>query len=289
MTTKSTNLKFLLRERHWQTFGTFCREYDKAATRLDLDLVGTAPSRPQFHRWLSGALTNLPHPHHCRVLEEMLPGWTVRKLFESRDPNFEGADGTSQNHQAGESVNGMSVDRYSDVTQIYANRSEFAAKVPLEKLLDDACSIRASGISLNLLCQSYSDKHWQDLIENGASLRALFLEPKGVAVQARETEEGFREGDLSALTALNIQTLQRMRSRLPEPAQRLVEIGTYDEIPRFNILLIDEELCIAQPYLPNSRGVDSPTMVIRRRWPDAGLYPTFAHVFESAWDRRRSL
>lgn len=289
MATKSTNLKFLLRERHWQTFGTFCREYDKAATRLDHDLVGTAPSRPQFHRWLSGTLTNLPHPHHCRVLEEMLPGWTARKLFEPCDPNFESTDEPSQSHQAGESANEMSADRHSDVTQIFASRSEFAAKVPLEKLLDNARSVRALGISLNLLCQSYPDKQWQCLIETGVSLRALFLEPNGRAIQARETEEGFQEGDLSALTALNIQTLQRLRSRLPEPTQRLVEIGTYDEIPRFNILLIDEELCIAQPYLPNSRGVDSPTMVIRRCWPDAGLYPTFSHVFESAWDRRRSL
>jgi len=34
-------LKLLLRERHWQNYGTFCAEYDKAATRIDPDLAGS--------------------------------------------------------------------------------------------------------------------------------------------------------------------------------------------------------------------------------------------------------
>jgi hypothetical protein len=37
-------LKLLLRERHWQNYGTFCAEYDKAAARIDPDLAGTFPS-----------------------------------------------------------------------------------------------------------------------------------------------------------------------------------------------------------------------------------------------------
>src|SRR5215813_13289200 len=57
--------------------------------RVDKTLVGTAPSRPQFHRWLSGSLTKLPHPHHCQVLEAMFPGWTARQLFESYSPDVD--------------------------------------------------------------------------------------------------------------------------------------------------------------------------------------------------------
>jgi hypothetical protein len=86
MTTQPVRLKVLLQQRHWQTHRTFCTEYDKAARQVDKSLVGSAPSRPQLHRWLSGALTRLPHPHHCRVLEAMFPGWSAMQLFEPYAP-----------------------------------------------------------------------------------------------------------------------------------------------------------------------------------------------------------
>ena len=53
--------------------------YDKAAARIGSDLVQTFPSRAQLHRWLSGSLRGLPYADHCRVLEEMLPGWTAEQ------------------------------------------------------------------------------------------------------------------------------------------------------------------------------------------------------------------
>lgn len=75
-------LKYLLRERHWQIYRTFCIEYDKVADVIDPELTGTWPSRTQFHRWLSGDLKGLPYPDHCRILEGMLPGWTAAQMFE---------------------------------------------------------------------------------------------------------------------------------------------------------------------------------------------------------------
>lgn len=86
MTNPPVRLKVLLREKHWQTHQTFCTEYEKAAKGIDLGLVGSWPSRAQFHRWLSGELKGLPYPHHCRVLETMLPGWTAEQLFEPCPP-----------------------------------------------------------------------------------------------------------------------------------------------------------------------------------------------------------
>jgi hypothetical protein len=80
-------LKVLLRERHWQNYGTFCAEYDKAARRIDPDLAGTYPSRAQLHRWLTGVLRTLPYPDHCRVLEQMFTGWTVDQLFRPPGPH----------------------------------------------------------------------------------------------------------------------------------------------------------------------------------------------------------
>ena len=76
-----TVLKSVLRERHLQTLSTFQREYDKAAAQTDPHMVGHAPGKAQFYRWLSGNIKQLPYPDHCRVLEAMLPGYTVEELF----------------------------------------------------------------------------------------------------------------------------------------------------------------------------------------------------------------
>ncbi|MFE3002964.1 hypothetical protein ACFXG4_49445 [Nocardia sp. NPDC059246] len=81
-----TELRALLRKRHWQTHSAFCREYDKAAARIDSEMVGHAPAKAQFYRWLTGEVKSLPFPDHCRVLEEMLPGYTVDELFAPATP-----------------------------------------------------------------------------------------------------------------------------------------------------------------------------------------------------------
>src|SRR5215468_4225131 len=81
-------LKALLHERHWQNYATFCAEYDKAARRIEPSLVQTFPSRAQLHRWLTGSLRTLPYADHCRVLEEMFPGWTAAQLFQPSSPEL---------------------------------------------------------------------------------------------------------------------------------------------------------------------------------------------------------
>ena len=88
MTTQPIMLKVLSGQRHWQNYATFCAEYDKAARKLDPALAGTFPSRPQLHRWTSGALRGLPYPGHCRVLEEMFAGWTAEQLFQPATPEL---------------------------------------------------------------------------------------------------------------------------------------------------------------------------------------------------------
>ncbi|HLZ09158.1 MAG TPA: DUF5919 domain-containing protein, partial [Chloroflexota bacterium] len=89
---------------------------------------------------------------------------------------------------------------------------------------------------------------------------------------------------------LNIQNLIRLvRNRLPAERRDGLQIAVYDETIRFNLILVDTDLCIAQPYMPEARGVDSPTLVIRRKWAEAGLYPVFEQVFNSLWKRGRPL
>ncbi|MEU3452877.1 DUF5919 domain-containing protein [Micromonospora sp. NPDC006766] len=174
------------------------------------------------------------------------------------------------------------------LTAVYPSRSQLSAHLPADQLFDGARDIRAVGLSLNMLCQDYADRSWQALLASGAQVRCLFLDPAGSAIQARELEEGFPTGQLSALTKLNIETLLRVRDRLPANLRDNMHPATYDETLRFNIVLVDD-LCVAQPYLTESRGVDSPAFVIRRDIPDAGLYSVFEQVFESQWQRGRAL
>jgi hypothetical protein len=181
-------------------------------------------------------------------------------------------------------------DRYSDVVAVYASRSEFTSSMPPQTLFDDATDIRAAGLSLNLICQQHSDQRLRQLIADGLNLRCLFLDPAGAAIKAREHEEGYPPGQLSALTGLNIEILQqRVRDRLSPSAQGRLEIAKYDETIRFNIILIGDQICIMQPYLSGTRGVDSPTFHIQRRWPTAGLFPTFDQLFTSLWERSTQL
>ncbi|MFF5082082.1 DUF5919 domain-containing protein [Actinoplanes sp. NPDC000266] len=179
------------------------------------------------------------------------------------------------------------IERFSDVEAIYPSRSEFTSKVPPHALFDEAADIRAAGLSLNLICQQYADSRLAQIVRDGTHLRLLFLDPAGRAIRQRETEEGLTAGHLGSLTTLNLQGILRVRDRLPAEAQERIEVATYDQTIRINILLIDDIVCVAQPYLPHSRGVEAPTMMIRKRWPAAGLYPVFERTFEELWSGGR--
>ncbi|MET8260741.1 DUF5919 domain-containing protein [Micromonospora sp. NPDC005205] len=181
-------------------------------------------------------------------------------------------------------------DWYSDVTAIYLSRSEFTAKMPPHVLFDDAMDIRAAGLSLNILCQQYADNQLLKLLAAGTHLRCLFLDPAGDAIRRQEHEDGYPDGHLSALTELNIQNLAgRIRDRLPADARERLAIRVYDETIRVNVLLIDDRLCVVQHYLPQIRGVDSPTMVVERTAITPGLYTVFDGMFTSLWERSRDV
>ncbi|GAA2776414.1 DUF5919 domain-containing protein [Nonomuraea dietziae] len=83
--------------------------------------------------------------------------------------------------------------------------------------------------------------------------------------------------------------LSRLKARLtPEAAERL-ELQVYDETIRFNILIVDHATCVVQPYLPQARGVDSPTLVITDNTAADGLFPVFDQVFNEMWERSKSV
>ncbi|MFI6226449.1 DUF5919 domain-containing protein [Micromonospora echinospora] len=253
-TPSTSNLAVLARQRLRQAREAAGLSPDDFASLLS-ECLGWAPTAADVTRW---ELVAVP------------PG-DVLLALDRLEVSRSGADGGSPDS-----------DHLADLTAVYPSRSEFSARLPADQLFNGARQVRAVGLSLNMLCQDYADRRWRDLIAGGATVRCLFLGPASLAIQARETEEGFPPGQLSALTKLNIDTLLRIRDRLPGNLRKNLELAVYDETPRFNVVLVDE-LCVAQPYLAESRGVDSPTFVIRRR--QAGLYSVFEQVFESQWQR----
>ncbi|MFE9188458.1 DUF5919 domain-containing protein [Micromonospora sp. NPDC007208] len=248
--------------------------------------VATGLSQAQVSEITSGArrvssidvltriCTGLSMPRHARMT--LLLG-ELDQMPAERDVSGPPAAKTAQNQCA-------------DVTAIYSSRSDFVAELPPHVLFGRATDIRASGLSLNLICQQYADNRLLKLLAAGTHLRCLFLDPAGEAIRRHEREDNYPQGHLSALTELNIQNLAgRIRDRLPAGARDHLAIGVYDESVRANVLLIDDRLCVVQHYLPQMRGVDCPTMVIERSAGPAGLYPIFDEMFNSLWDRSRQL
>lgn len=198
--------------------------------------------------------------------------------------------GPTQRDISGPQIAKAARKRCADVTAIYSSRSDFVAELPPHVLFDRATDIRASGLSLNVICQQYADNRLLKLLAAGTRLRCLFLDPAGEAIRRQEREDDYPDGHLSALTELNIQNLaRRIRDRLPAGAREHLAIGVYNESVRANVLLIDDRLCVVQHYLPQMRGVDCPTMVIERSAGPGGLYPIFDEMFSSLWDRSRQL
>jgi Domain of unknown function (DUF5919) len=286
MTGQPTLLAVLLEDKGLHRYGTFRAAYEKAARSLDRHLDGSAPSRAQFHRWLTGDLRRLPYTDHCRVLEQMLTGYSAGQLFQPTP------DGGTPAPARGAPDSGQELTRaagMADVAAVYASRSDFAASVEPRALFDGASRIRAAGLSLNLICQQVPDQHLRRMLADGAQLTCLFLDPDGEAIKAREQEEEYAPGVLVNLTSLNIQIMTRLRDHLPAHARERLQLAVYDETIRFNVLLVDDDVCVVQPYLPQSRGIDSPTLLIRRTGAPGGLYPIFEQVYDAIAERSRYL
>jgi Domain of unknown function (DUF5919) len=293
MNGQPTLLAVLLEDRGLHRYGAFSIAYDKAARSLD-GKPGTAPSRAQFHRWLTGDLRGLPYTDHCRVLEHLITGYTVGQLFSPCPDGVIPEPGRQPKEPSrsalvpaqGDALGGLSV---ADLAGVFVSRSEFAASVQPTVLFDGARRIRMAGLSLNLICQQVPERYVQQMVTDGAELHCLFLEPGGDAIKAREREEAYTPGHLTNLTQLNIDTMVRLRDRLTRDSRDRLHIGVYDETIRFNLILVDDHTCVAQPYMPTARGLDSPTFLIRRNDSAAGLYPVFEQVFEAIAERSKAV
>lgn len=286
MTAHPTALAVLLEDRGLHRYGSFRAAYQKAAGTLDKQLAHSAPSRAQFHRWLTGELRRLPYTDHCRVLEHMLPGYSAPQLFAPCPERTAPAPARPVPGATPSALPAAPGAGMAGVVAVFASRTEFTTQVDPISLFDGARRVRAAGLSLNLICQQVPDQHLRQWLGEGGELSCLFLNPDGQAIRAREQEEDHSPGTLSTLTRLNIDILARFRDRLPDGAGQRLHLAVYDETIRFNLILSGGRTCIAQPYLPRTRGVDSPTMLIQATGA-GGLFPVFEQVYEALAERSK--
>jgi hypothetical protein len=292
MATTPSLLAVMLGHRGLSRYGSFTAAYQKAERSLDPAPGSGPPSRAQFHRWVTGGLRGLPYTDHCRVLEHMLAGYSAAQLFRPCPDGVIPHPGQASGQLAPPAPAASGVPAaaagLAGVEAVFASRSEFAARVQPQSLLDDAGSVRVAGLSLNLICQQLPDQYLISLITGGTELSCLFLDPGGEAITAREREEDYQPGFLSSLTRLNIDILSRLRDRLPAAARECLKIAAYDETIRYNLLIAGGQACVVQPYLPRARGVESPTLLIRPAGP-GGLYPVFEQVWVTLAERSKPL
>ena len=284
-------LKTLIRQRHMSYEG-FCREWDRIAREIDDSMRGRYPAHAQYYRWLRGSLRNKrPYPDACRMLEAMFPAWSVEMLFspysemasvETGDiqVTFESADVTPSE--------ATHIAKFSDLAGAYVHRAEFVSDFPLSDLLENASLVRASGVSLNLITQHYSDAQIRRLVERGTQFQLIFLDPESEAMKLREEEEGYSPGVLKSLTSTNIRIMhERIQAQLKSEERNRFTIALSDDIVRFSIIIIDKKLCVFQPYLPQARGLDSPTFVAEAGSSGPGFFHVFEQVFTSLWKQAK--
>ncbi|MEU4557439.1 DUF5919 domain-containing protein [Actinoplanes sp. NPDC023936] len=263
-----------------QVFRLIQRETSVSQTHLG---VATGLSQAQVSEIIGGARRVSSIDVLTRISTGLLmPDAARMTLFLGERPRHPDPATTPSTHaQAAADLH--LTERFSDVEAVYPSRSEFLSKMPPHALFDGAADIRAVGLSLNLICQQYADSRLAQMVRDGTHLRLLFLDPAGSAIRQREVEEGMTAGHLGSLTTLNLQGILRIRDRLPAEIRDRIDVATYDQTIRVNVMLINDAVCVAQTYLPHSRGVEAPTIVIKKRWPAAGLYPVFERTFNELW------
>ena len=248
MATEPIRLKMLLQQRHWQTYGTFCREYDRVARSIDSGLVGTYPSRAQLHRWLSGELKGLPYPHHCRVLEEMLPGWTAEQLFEA---------GTIQEATTSEDVAPDAP--YSTELDVFVDMNDEDNRLIAHRIRQAKSIFFAAHTGYAAMVSQYQAAIRQ-AVANGCRLRVVVSNPDGPLMQQPDLTHRLcpsirQAGEIADV----LNTCRRHRAQALANGHHAdnVQARTYDGPPSMNVLLVDDWLRVV-PYLPLVDAAESP-------------------------------
>lgn len=280
----ATLLKVLLKQRHLHVHSAFRREYDKVAAKLDRDLVGRAPAKAQFYRWLAGNLTGLPYAHHCRVLEGMFPDWSVEQLFESYTGSIEfvphpGNARTAPIHdsEASHMPNGT-----EEIIDTYPHRSRFPTAMWWDLFSSATEQIDLLGYTLYFLPLEHPGL--VDLLrkkcESGCVVRAAIADPQSPHVTYRDEEEN---QPITLVVRIN-STLQHFAplAGLDNFQLRYQDIPLYNSVFRF-----DNEMLVT-PHLYATPGSAAPLLHLRRQRDD-DLFSRFQQHFDSVWTTTRPI
>ncbi len=274
-----TLLKVLLKQRHLQAHSAFRREYDKVAAKIDRDLVGRAPAKAQFYRWLSGELTGVPYAHHCRVLEGMFPDWSVEQLFQpySGSLEFIPDPAASRPVLAGRDAEATQMSNGTDeIVGTYPYRSRFPSEKWWELFSNATDQIDLLGYTLYFLPLEHPGLI--DLLrrkcESGCVVRAAIADPASPHVANRDAEE---KQPITLVVRIN-STLQHFAPLADCENFQL----RYQDIPLYNSVFRFDDDMLMTPHLYATPGSAAPLLHLRRQTDD-GLFSRFADHFESVW------
>lgn len=274
-------LKTLLYQRHWQTYHTFCDEYDKAVVNIDPRLVGSWPSRAQFRRWLSGAVRGLPYPHHCRVLEAMFPGLSAEEIF-GRTPS---ESNPAISRATGAAANAMPIPAPGppDIVQAYAMRGLITRPAWNEIIRSARHHIWLYGMAeMGYALDDEVPSIIRAAAERGADIRVLLLDPQYVGLQDIDADEGNPPGTLAPRIRAALRRFSSMREGLDN-----INIRVYDGPPTASIVRGDERMLVT-PYLRFFAGSNTPTFELKSN-PEGFVFNRYVRHFENIWNPAKEL
>ncbi|NJC72349.1 hypothetical protein HC031_21895 [Planosporangium thailandense] len=282
MTAKLPRLKALLVDRHWQTYRTFCQEYDRVARCIDSSLVGMWPSRAQFHRWLSGELKGLPYPDACRILEAMFPGWRAEELFAVGP-----IDLPARHEPTGQAF----AARSPDAPTIHPDLAEEDNRAVARRIRSADEIFFAAHTGYAAMVSQYQSAV-RCAIANGARLRVVVSDPDGPLMAEPELTTRLcpsirQAGEIEDV----LFTCGRHRATAVDAGypEENVQARVYMGPPSMNILLVDGWLRLI-PYLPLVDAADSP--VYEFALDSGGRTPLIAKYFiavERLWAGSRTV
>lgn len=262
-------LKVLLKQRYIQNHRDFIREYDRAAGKIDPELKGSGPSRAQYFRWLSGALTGLPYPHHLRVLEKMFPEWAAPQLFEPYSESI----GFVSKPQAVTST--QPTPENEELVRIYPTRASVPYAVWNELIHSVSTRMDVLVFSGQFLVEQY------DILpvvrakaRNGVKFRFLVGNQQSPAVVQRGVEEG-TTGGLEG----RVQMMRRYLRRVSELSG--VEVRTHGTILYNSIYRFDDQALI-NGHAYGALAGESPVLHLRRS-DDGPMWSHYMDSFERVW------
>lgn len=184
----------------------------------------------------------------------------------------------------------VSIDFYGDVYKVYPVRGE--AQKDMRVLFDKAISVDAIGISINELTSKLDDRTFFIALQRGMKLNLMFLDPDGINVHIREQEENVGNDVIADITRLNLQRMTRLKDDLEMDGKGnlydQINIILYDDIPRCNMVFIDNDVLFVQYYANYVKGENNPTFFIKRCTED-GVYDFYRKVFIRTMNRYQKI